>query len=73
VQATILDPNLFWIAAAIMLYTVNLSLRAWRCRMILRIFMPIPYRTVAKALLVGYGLNAIMLARLGEFFSRGVL
>jgi uncharacterized membrane protein YbhN (UPF0104 family) len=68
VRATVLNANPLWIAAAIVAYTVNLSIRAWRWQIILGVFRPIPYRSVAKALLVGYGLNAILPARLGEIF-----
>jgi len=45
-----------------------LALRAWRWQVILRPVAAIPYPSVARALLVGYGLNAIMPARLGELF-----
>jgi uncharacterized membrane protein YbhN (UPF0104 family) len=60
------DPT--WIAAAIMAYAANLALRARRWQIILRPVAPIPYRQVARALVVGYGLNTIMPARLGELF-----
>jgi len=39
-----------------------------RWQIILRPVAAIPYRVVANALLVGYGLNTIMPARLGELF-----
>jgi uncharacterized protein (TIRG00374 family) len=51
-----------------LIYAVNLALRAWRWQVILRPVAAIPYPTAARALLVGYGLNAIMPARLGELF-----
>jgi glycosyltransferase 2 family protein len=68
VRETLVNVRLPWIAAAILIYAANLSLRAWRWQLILRTFLRVPYLTVARALLVGYGLNAIMPARLGEFF-----
>jgi glycosyltransferase 2 family protein len=49
-------------------YAINLSLRAWRWQIILRPGATVPYSTVARALVVGYGLNTIMPARLGELF-----
>ncbi len=49
-------------------YAINLSLRTWRWQIILRPVAAIPYPIVARALLVGYGLNTIMPARLGELF-----
>jgi glycosyltransferase 2 family protein len=60
------DPT--WIAAAIMAYAANLSLRARRWQIILQPVAPISYRLVARALVVGYGLNSVMPARLGELF-----
>ena len=60
------DPS--WIGAAVAAYAVNLSLRTRRWQIILRPVAAIPYRVVGKALLVGYGLNSMMPARLGELF-----
>ena len=54
------------IGAAVAAYAVNLSLRTRRWQIILRPVATIPYRVVGTALLVGYGLNSIMPARLGE-------
>ncbi len=60
------DPT--WVGAAIVAYGVNLSLRTRRWQIILQPVAAIPYRVVGRALLVGYGLNTIMPARLGELF-----
>ena len=68
VSAALAAANPFWIGAGMLIYAVNLTLRAWRWRVILRPVAAIPYPRVARALLVGYGLNAIMPARLGELF-----
>jgi uncharacterized membrane protein YbhN (UPF0104 family) len=68
VSAALANADPTWIAAAIMAYAANLALRAWRWQMILRPVAPIPYWLVARALVVGYGLNTIMPARLGELF-----
>lgn len=68
VSAALASANPFWIGAGMLVYAVNLTLRAWRWQVILRPVAAIPYPTVARALLVGYGLNAIMPARLGELF-----
>jgi uncharacterized membrane protein YbhN (UPF0104 family) len=56
----------FWLGAALFTYAVNLALRAWRWQVILRGVAFLPYSTVARVLLVGYGLNTIMPARIGE-------
>jgi glycosyltransferase 2 family protein len=68
VGAALAGANPLWAAAAMLIYAGNLALRAWRWQVILRPVAAIPYPTVARALLVGYGLNAIMPARLGELF-----
>jgi len=73
VAATIASANPICIAAAMSVYAVNLSLRAWRWQIILRPVATIRYSTVARALVVGYGLNAIMPARLGELFRAELL
>jgi hypothetical protein len=68
VGAALAGANPLWAAAAMLIYAVNLALRAWRWQVILRPVAAIPYPIVARALLVGYGLNAVMPARLGELF-----
>jgi glycosyltransferase 2 family protein len=68
VRTALANADLGWIAAAILVYAGNLGLRAWRWQVILRPVAAIPYSTVTRALLVGYGLNAVMPARLGELF-----
>src|SRR5215469_3396812 len=68
VSAALAAANPFWIGAGMLIYAGNLSLRAWRWQIILRPVAAIPYAVVARALLVGYGLNAVMPARLGELF-----
>jgi uncharacterized membrane protein YbhN (UPF0104 family) len=68
VSAALAGANPLWAAAAMLIYAGNLALRAWRWQVILRPVAAIPYPSVARALLVGYGLNAIMPARLGELF-----
>ena len=68
VSAALAAANPLWIGAAILIYAGNLTLRAWRWQVILRPVAAIPYPIVARALLVGYGLNAVMPARLGELF-----
>ena len=73
VGATIASANPICIAAAMSVYAVNLSLRAWRWQIILHPVATIRYSTVARALVVGYGLNAIMPARLGELFRAELL
>jgi hypothetical protein len=68
VSAALAGANPVWVAAAMLIYAANLTVRAWRWQVILRPVAAIPYPIVARALLVGYGLNAVMPARLGELF-----
>jgi len=68
VAASLANADPIWIGAAMLVYTADLALRAWRWQIILRPVTEVPYPALAKALLVGYGLNAILPARLGELF-----
>ena len=68
VSAALAGANLAFVAAAMLIYAANLAVRAWRWQVILRPVAAIPYPIVVRALLLGYGLNAIMPARLGELF-----
>ena len=68
VGASLASADPIWIGAAMFAYAVNLALRAWRWQMILRPVAAVPYPIVARVLLVGYGSNTIMPARLGELF-----
>lgn len=68
VGSALAGANPIWITAAMAVYAANLSLRARRWQLILGPLAQIPYPTVLKALVVGYGLNTVMPARLGELF-----
>jgi len=68
IGAALAGANPLWIGLAMLLYATNLALRTWRWQLILRPVATIPYPIVARALLVGYGLNTRMPARLGELF-----
>jgi glycosyltransferase 2 family protein len=68
VAAHLANVDPIWVGLAMLIYVAVLLLRAWRWQIILRPVAAIPGPTVARALLVGYGLNAILPARLGELF-----
>jgi glycosyltransferase 2 family protein len=68
VAAVLAHTSPWWLAPAICAYALDLALRASRWRIILRPVAAVPYATVVRVLLVGYGLNTIMPARLGELF-----
>jgi uncharacterized membrane protein YbhN (UPF0104 family) len=57
-----------WLAAAIALYAADLALRAVRWRGLLDHLAAPPYARFARALIVGYGINFLLPARLGEIF-----
>lgn len=60
------EPGL--LVAGLLTYAGNLLVRAWRWQLILRHVERIEYLAVAKALVVGYGLNMILPGRIGELF-----
>src|SRR5579871_3684206 len=60
------EPGL--LAAGLATYGGNLLVRAWRWQLILRHVETITYPAVAKALIVGYGLNMMLPGRIGELF-----
>jgi len=60
------DP--FWMALGMSVYAVNLLVRGVRWRLILGQVIAVRFQPVMTALLVGYGVNAIFPARLGELF-----
>jgi uncharacterized protein (TIRG00374 family) len=62
-----------WLTAAIIMYGMNLLLRAFRWQMILRPAAEVPFPAVARVLVAGYGMNTIMPARLGELFRADFL
>jgi uncharacterized protein (TIRG00374 family) len=57
-----------WLAAAVLLYAFDLALRVLRWRILLEHLVRIPYGSFARVLIVGYGVNVLLPARLGELF-----
>jgi uncharacterized membrane protein YbhN (UPF0104 family) len=55
-----------WAGLALMAYAVDLGIRVIRWRILFLKVAPLPVATFARALLVGYGLNILLPARLGE-------
>lgn len=66
IGAALVGADPLWIGLAMLVYWGDLALRMWRWQCILRPVAVIPYRVVARALLVGYGFNTLVPARLGE-------
>ncbi|HVG81521.1 MAG TPA: lysylphosphatidylglycerol synthase transmembrane domain-containing protein [Methylomirabilota bacterium] len=55
-----------WAALALIAYGLDLGLRVIRWRLLFVKVAPLPLATFARALIVGYGLNILLPARLGE-------
>jgi uncharacterized membrane protein YbhN (UPF0104 family) len=55
-----------WAGLALLAYCVDLGLRVIRWRMLFAKVAPLPVAVFARALIVGYGLNILLPARLGE-------
>jgi hypothetical protein len=68
IGAVLAHTSILLLGAAIAVYAANLALRAWRWQLILSSGAAVPYLVVTRVLLVGYGLNNILPARLGELF-----
>src|SRR5665811_487970 len=54
--------------ASALIYWVAISLRTVRWRMILSEVAPLSFKQVAQCLIIGYAINNILPARLGELF-----
>lgn len=57
-----------WLVVAMALYGIDLAIRVVRWRVLLLGVMRLPYSAVGEVLVVGYGINALLPARLGELF-----
>lgn len=60
--------DLGWLLVAIGFYAINMVVRIWRWRRLLWNVKILSFGSVASALLVGYAVNNILPARLGELF-----
>jgi uncharacterized membrane protein YbhN (UPF0104 family) len=60
--------NFAWIFAGMALYAITILLRVERWRRLIRPTQDISYAAVAQALVVGYSVNNLLPARLGEVF-----
>ncbi|MEB3356648.1 MAG: lysylphosphatidylglycerol synthase transmembrane domain-containing protein [Synechococcales bacterium] len=66
VQAILADAHSGWLALAIALYGIDLSIRTRRWQQLLQAVKPLSFRATGMALLVGYAMNNLLPARLGE-------
>jgi glycosyltransferase 2 family protein len=67
-ETALATANPIWIALGIAAYAINLLIRAVRWRLILRQVEKVAFGPMLSALVVGYGVNALLPARLGELF-----
>ena len=58
----------WWIVVALALYTIDVALRVKRWQLLLHDTLPLTYGQVAKALIIGYMVNNLLPARLGEIY-----
>jgi uncharacterized protein (TIRG00374 family) len=66
--AAIVQTDMRWLAVAILLYGLDLAVRVLRWRCLLEHLVHLPYGAFARVLVVGYGVNLLLPARLGELF-----
>lgn len=66
VQAILTNARSEWLALAIALYGIDLAIRTSRWQHLLRAVKPLSFRATGRALLVGYAMNNLLPARLGE-------
>ncbi len=57
-----------WVVGAIAAYIISMAVRIVRWRRLMWAMKPLPYRSVSLALVVGYAMNNLLPARLGELF-----
>lgn len=67
-SAAAYSARLSWILLGMGLYAVDVLVRIERWRRLIRPTLQLPYPAVAEALLVGYAMNNLLPARLGELF-----
>lgn len=66
VTAALAGADRGWLALAALLYAADLALRAARWQALLRNCASLSYQAVGRCLVVGYGVNMMLPARLGE-------
>ncbi len=57
-----------WLAAAVTAFSVNMAVRVLRWQRLLSDVKMLPYRSVCVVMLVGYAVNNVLPARLGELY-----
>ena len=57
-----------WLVAAVILFALNMVVRILRWQRLLAGAKTLPYKTVSAVLLIGYAVNNVLPARLGELY-----
>jgi uncharacterized membrane protein YbhN (UPF0104 family) len=68
ISHVLVNASPLWLLAGMALYAADLAVRIVRWQALLRPCADLPYRSIARVLLVGYGVNTLLPARLGELF-----
>ena len=68
VQAILAQANLSWLIIAMSFYSLDIAIRIWRWRRLLWDVKKLSFGSVGIALVIGYAMNNILPARLGELF-----
>jgi glycosyltransferase 2 family protein len=68
VETILSQAEIGWLLAAIGLYATNMFFRVVRWRILLSDIKALSFRSVGTALIIGYAMNNILPARLGELF-----
>ncbi|MEM7771940.1 MAG: lysylphosphatidylglycerol synthase transmembrane domain-containing protein [Cyanobacteria bacterium P01_E01_bin.6] len=68
VQDILLQTDSRWVAVAIAAYGISMVIRVERWRLLLWDVKPLSFKAISVALVVGYAMNNILPARLGELF-----
>ena len=68
VQAILSQADNQWLVIAMGFYAANMTVRVWRWRSLLWDIKALSFRSVGIVLVVGYAMNNILPARLGELF-----
>ena len=68
VKTILTKSNLGWLFISLAFYATDLAVRTLRWRILLKDIKMLSFRSVGIALLIGYGANNLLPARLGELF-----
>ena len=68
VRHLIAQTQVNWVLAALACYAVDITLRIWRWHLLLKRLVSLPWYGAGEILVVGYAVNNILPARLGEIF-----